>query len=87
MRMQELQNGLGGRKQGKHVVPEPRVDVQLGDELAETLREMKPEGNLFRERWESLQQRARVEPRMPITARQKKLKTRMFERHYYKRFV
>ncbi|KZO94763.1 P60-like protein [Calocera viscosa TUFC12733] len=87
LRLQALKAGLGGRKLGKHFVPEPRVEVQLGEELAETLREMRPEGNLFRERWESLQQRARVEPRLPITARQKKLKSKTYERHYYKRFV
>jgi len=82
-----LKNGLAGRRLGKHKVPEARVDLQLGDELAETLREMKPEGNLFRERWESLQQRARVEPRVLVKGREKRLKVKTREVHRYKRFV
>jgi nucleolar protein 53 len=32
------QNGLAGQKFGKHVVREGEVDVQLGEELSESLR-------------------------------------------------
>ena len=35
--------GLAGRKLGKHRVPEEDLQVQLGDELSETLRGMKVE--------------------------------------------
>ncbi|EAU83781.2 hypothetical protein CC1G_07516 [Coprinopsis cinerea okayama7 len=55
--------GLAGQRLGKHKVPEGEVDVQLGEDLSESLRQLKPEGNLFRDRFQSLQQRALVEPR------------------------
>ena len=32
------QNGLAGQRLGKHVVREGEVDVQLGEELSESLR-------------------------------------------------
>lgn len=35
------QSGLAGRKLGKHVVPEDQPTVQLGEDLAESLRELK----------------------------------------------
>jgi nucleolar protein 53 len=35
------QHGLAGQKLGKHKVPEGRVDVQLGEELSESLRALK----------------------------------------------
>lgn len=38
---EKLKTGLAGQKLGKHRVPEGLVDVQLGDELSETLRGMK----------------------------------------------
>jgi len=73
--------GLAGKKLGRHRVPEGEVDVQLGEELSENLRGLKvknslcrcksvltffqPEGNLFRDRFLSLQHRALIEPRVP----------------------
>ena len=47
-------------------MPTGELDVQLGEDLSETLRALKPEGNLFRDRFLSLQQRALVEPRVPV---------------------
>lgn len=35
------QSGLAGRKLGKHIVPEDQPTVQLGEDLAESLRELK----------------------------------------------
>ncbi|WFD28728.1 hypothetical protein MNAN1_003741 [Malassezia nana] len=55
-RMRE--KGLAGTKLGKYVVPEQRIDVQTGDELSESLRQLKPEGNLFWDRFQNLQARA-----------------------------
>jgi nucleolar protein 53 len=80
---EKLKHGLIGRKLGKHKVQPGEVDVQLGEELSESLRALKvcfhsagtfvtftsppqPEGNLFRDRFLSLQQRALVEPRVPV---------------------
>lgn len=54
----------GGEKVGKHRVLEDSIDVQLGEDLSENVREIKPEGNLFRERFRSMQSRSLVEPRV-----------------------
>lgn len=77
----KLKRGLSGQKLGKHKVPEGNVEVQLGEDLSESLRALKvrpvltmhylalmnvsvqPEGNMFRDRFISLQQRGRLEPR------------------------
>ncbi|KAI6100910.1 P60-like protein [Pisolithus croceorrhizus] len=81
-----LRKGLAGRKFGKHVVPESQVDVQTGEELTENLRSLKPEGNLFRDRFVSLQQRALVEPRVPVLPSKRRAKPILYEKHIYKRF-
>ena len=54
----------GGEKVGKHRVVKSRVTVQLGEDLAESLRQVKPEGNLFRDRYLALQRKALIEPRV-----------------------
>lgn len=38
---EKLRQGLAGQRIGKHVVPEGAIDVQLGDELSESLRGLK----------------------------------------------
>jgi len=84
-RLQEkLHQGLDGKRLGKHVVREREIEVQLGEELSESLRGLKvsilmvlltvademnhiqPEGNLFKDRFLSMQHRALVEPRVPV---------------------
>ncbi|GLB39633.1 putative nop53 (60S ribosomal biogenesis) [Lyophyllum shimeji] len=80
------QRGLAGQKLGKHKVPEGPVDVQLGEELSESLRALKPEGNLFRDRFLSLQQRALIEPRVPVLPKKRRLKMVEYEKHSAKRF-
>jgi len=37
----QLKRGLAGVKIGKHVVPKDEINVQLGDELSESLRGLK----------------------------------------------
>lgn len=83
-----LKKGLAGQRLGRHFVPEGDVDVQLGEDLTESLRALKvstpstrafvavkeakqlmsaqPEGNLFKDRFLSMQQRALIEPRVPV---------------------
>jgi len=78
--------GMKGRRLGKHLVPEGDVDVQLGEDLSESLRELKPEGNLFRDRFQSLQQRALIEPRVPVLPTKRKFKVKEYEKHAWKRF-
>ena len=38
---EKLKQGLAGHKVGKHKVPEGQIDVQLGEELSESLRALK----------------------------------------------
>lgn len=38
---EEAKKGLGGKRLGKHVVPEGDIDVQLGEDLTESLRGLK----------------------------------------------
>ncbi|PPQ85556.1 hypothetical protein CVT25_006726 [Psilocybe cyanescens] len=64
--------GLAGHKLGKHKVPEGRVEVQLGEDLSESLRGLKPEGSLFHDRFQSLQQRALIEPRVPVIPKKRR---------------
>ncbi|KAG9097068.1 hypothetical protein FRC06_007997 [Ceratobasidium sp. 370] len=81
----QLAKGLVGMRIGKHIVKGGDIDVQLGEDLAESLRELKPEGNLWRERWGSMVVRGKVEPRVRITAG-RKMKTKEYEKHSYKEF-
>lgn len=86
-RQQNLKkNGLAGKKLGKHKVPVGEIDVQLGEDLSENLRALKPEGNLFRDRFLSLQQRALVEPRVRVLPTRRKLAIIEYEKHAWKEF-
>lgn len=79
------QVGIAGHRIGKHTVPEPRVDVQTGDELSENFRRLKPEGNLFWDRFQSLQARGLAEARRPVQPKHQRRKTRTYDRHTFKR--
>ncbi|KAH7337530.1 ribosome biogenesis protein Nop53/GLTSCR2 [Rhizoctonia solani] len=81
----KLAKGLIGMRIGKHVVKEGDIDFQLGEDLPESFRELKPEGNLWRDRWGSMISRGKVEPRVPVLAARKK-KTKEYEKHSYKQF-
>ncbi|KAF5325169.1 hypothetical protein D9619_010070 [Psilocybe cf. subviscida] len=78
--------GLAGTKLGKHKVPQDNVVVQLGEDLTENLRGLKPEGNLFRDRFQSLQQRALVEPRVPVVPSKRRNRMVEYEKHAWKNF-
>ncbi|EIW73019.1 hypothetical protein M231_04335 [Tremella mesenterica] len=77
----------GGEKVGKHKVKKGDVVVQLGEDLAETLRQVKPEGNLFKDRFMALQKKALVEPRVPQMPKKRRRKVIEYEKHAYKRFT
>ncbi|KAM6032752.1 LOW QUALITY PROTEIN: ribosome biogenesis protein NOP53 [Theristicus caerulescens] len=51
------------RRLGRLRYEEPGPEVQLSDELAESLRRLKPEGSVLRDRFKSLQKRNLIEPR------------------------
>ncbi|WFD20885.1 hypothetical protein MCAP1_003140 [Malassezia caprae] len=82
-RMRE--SGMAGSKVGKYVVPEARIDVQTGDELSESLRQLKPEGNLFWDRFQNLQARGLTDSRRLVQPMRRRLKTKTYDRHTFKR--
>ncbi|KAF7798138.1 hypothetical protein EIP86_009353 [Pleurotus ostreatoroseus] len=82
---EKLSKGMAGMRLGKHVVPEGQLDVQLSEDLTESLRGLKPEGNLFKDRFLNMQQRALVEPRAPVIPK-RKAKMKEYEKHAWKRF-
>ncbi|KAJ9119601.1 hypothetical protein QFC22_003310 [Naganishia vaughanmartiniae] len=75
-----------GQRVGKHKMQDRRVEVQLGEDLSETMRQIKPEGNLFRDRFLSLQQRALIEPRVRQMPTKRQTKIKEYEKHDFKRF-
>lgn len=78
------QAGMAGKRISKYAVPEQRMDVQTGDELSESLRQLKPEGNLFWDRFQNMQARGLVEARKPVKPK-RRLKTKTYDRHTFKR--
>ncbi|KAJ3052840.1 Glioma tumor suppressor candidate region protein 2 [Rhizophlyctis rosea] len=73
------------RRVGPHEFKAAPMEIQLTEELADTLRELKPEGNLFQDRFLSLQKRSLIETRVPVSKRLK-YKRKEMESHDYKRF-
>ncbi|KAF2473769.1 P60-like protein [Lindgomyces ingoldianus] len=80
---EEGQEVLRKRRFGKHPIPEPTLEVVLADELQDSLRRLKPEGNLLKDRFRSMIVRGRVESRKQI-AQGKKPKTTLTEKWSYK---
>jgi nucleolar protein 53 len=64
-------------------VPEAPIEVVLTDELQDSLRLLKPEGNLLKDRFRSMVVRGRVESRKQI-AYHKKPKVTLTEKWSYK---
>ncbi|WBW74332.1 rRNA processing protein Rrp16 [Schizosaccharomyces osmophilus] len=76
---------LKKRKFGKHKLPENPLELKLGDELTSSLRELKPEGNLFKDRFLSLQRRAIIPPSLPKNKRSR-YGTKLKEKYSHKDF-
>lgn len=51
--------------------PEKQLELVLPDELKDTLRELKPEGNLLDDRFRSLIVQGKLESRKPVTQARK----------------
>ncbi|KAL2039941.1 hypothetical protein N7G274_007344 [Stereocaulon virgatum] len=66
---------LRRRKLGKDVLPEPPLELVLPDELRDSLRLLKPEGNLLRDRFRNILVRGKMETRKPIQQPKKKRRT------------
>ncbi|KAJ3029857.1 UNVERIFIED_CONTAM: hypothetical protein HDU68_010889 [Siphonaria sp. JEL0065] len=64
------------------------LEITLTEDLPESLLKLKPEGNLFTDRFQSLQERSIIEPRVPVGKRVTgpRWKRKETERHDYKRF-
>jgi nucleolar protein 53 len=65
-------------------LPEPPLELQLSDELAESFRLLKPEGNLFRDRYRSLVSRGVIEPRLAPNRRGRRYPVKYVEKYDYK---
>lgn len=76
---------LKKKKFGKHRLPNNPLEIKLGDELTSSLRELKPEGNLFADRYLSLQQRAMVPPSLPVL-KKSKYRAKIKEKYSHKDF-
>ncbi|MCJ1360042.1 MAG: hypothetical protein MMC33_010045 [Icmadophila ericetorum] len=78
---------LRRRKIGGHALPPaPSLELVLPDELQESLRLLKPEGNALKERFRSILVRGKVETRKPVQQARKKRISRV-EKWTYKDFT
>lgn len=77
---------LRRRKLGKIQLPEKQLELVLPDELQESLRLLKPEGNLLKDRYRSLLVRGHIESRRPI-AFHKQAKRKATEKWTHKDFM
>ncbi|KAI1499359.1 ribosome biogenesis protein Nop53/GLTSCR2 [Biscogniauxia marginata] len=76
---------LRRRQLGKIKLPEKDLELVLPDELQDSLRLLKPEGNLLKDRYRSLLVRGRMESRRRIPFR-KQARTKLTEKWTYKDF-
>jgi nucleolar protein 53 len=77
---------LRRRKLGKIPLPEKQLELVLPDELQESLRLLKPEGNLLKDRYRSLLVRGKLENRRPISFA-KKARRKVTEKWTHKDFM
>jgi nucleolar protein 53 len=77
---------LRRRKLGKIALPEKDLELVLPDELQESLRLLKPEGNLLKERYRNLLVRGKLESRRPISF-SKKPRRKATEKWTHKDFM
>ena len=76
---------LRRRKLGPAAIPEKNLEIVLPDELQESLRRLRPEGNLLGDRFRNLLVNGKIESRKPIPPARKK-KVKMTEKWSYKDF-
>lgn len=77
---------LRRRQLGKYKLPEKDLELVLPDELQESLRLLKPEGNLLKDRYRSMLLRGKVEIRRHIPFK-KQAKRKITEKWTHKDFV
>ena len=76
---------LRRRKLGHAFLPEPPLEIVLPDELQDSLRLLKPEGNLLKDRFRNILVRGKMEMRRPIQQPKKKRRS-VTEKWAYKDF-
>jgi len=76
---------LRRRKRGNAAVPEKNLEVVLPEELQDSLRRLKPEGNLLQDRFRNLLVNGKLEARKPVLAPKKK-KVKYTEKWSFKDF-
>ncbi|KAF9149604.1 hypothetical protein BG015_008595 [Linnemannia schmuckeri] len=81
----EEKEKAGMKRVGRFNIPKERIHVQLQDELADSLRQLKPEGSLVKDRFQSFVERNLIEPRVPV-AKRRRYRLKTYEKHSYKRF-
>ncbi|KAF9547662.1 hypothetical protein EC957_008019 [Mortierella hygrophila] len=81
----EEKERAGMKRVGRFNIPKERIHVQLQDELADSLRQLKPEGSLMKDRFQSFVERNLIEPRVPV-AKRRRYRLKTYEKHSYKRF-
>ena len=81
----EDDNVLRRRRLGTIMIPEKQLEVVLPDELQDSLRRLRPEGNLLNDRFRNLLVNGKLEARKPITQPKKARRTHT-EKWTYKDF-
>ncbi|KAK7996438.1 hypothetical protein PG989_004478 [Apiospora arundinis] len=83
--IEETDEAVRRRQLGKYKVPEKDLELVLPDELEESLRRLKPEGNPLKERYRSLIVRGKLEARRKIPFK-KQARMKATEKWSYKNF-
>ena len=78
---------LRKKRYGKLRVPKKDLELVLPDELQDSLRALKPEGNLLKERFRNMMVSGRIEARPQKRQPGKKAKTKVTEKWAYKDFT
>ncbi|KAI9717218.1 MAG: hypothetical protein M1828_007411 [Chrysothrix sp. TS-e1954] len=80
---EEPDHPIRPRRQGKFAVPDAPLEVVLPDELEDSLRRLKPEGNLLKDRFRNLIVQGKLEGRRPV-GQSKKPNRKATEKWSYK---
>ncbi|KAF2744231.1 P60-like protein [Sporormia fimetaria CBS 119925] len=80
---EEAEEVLLKKRFGKAAIPEAPLEVVLADELQDSLRRLKPEGNLLKDRFRNMIIQGKVESRRQIS-HAKKAKVKVTEKWSYK---
>lgn len=67
----------------RYSVMEPELEVKLSDEMEDSLRRLRPEGNIAKDRFRSLQARGLIEARVPVSKKRRYAK-KVTEKWSYK---